>query len=152
MPDRYPLMNVTAITHRENAVMPATVVGVPPQEDYYIGKATERIFLPLLQTIVPDIIDYHLPMFGSFHQCAFIQVRKVYPMQARRVMHSIWGAGQMAWTKMIIVVDEDTDVHDEQAVLEAIARNVEFPRDLELANGPLAVSYTHLTLPTICSV
>ncbi len=139
MPDRYPLMDVTAITHREDAVMPATVVGVPPQEDYYIGKATERIFLPLLQTIVPDIIDYHLPMFGSFHQCAFIQVRKVYPMQARRVMHSVWGAGQMAWTKMIIVVDEDTDVHDEKAVLEAIARNVEFPRDLELANGPLDI-------------
>ncbi|MEE3002483.1 MAG: UbiD family decarboxylase [Planctomycetota bacterium] len=139
MPDRYPLMDVTAITHRADAVMPATVVGVPPQEDYYIGKATERIFLPLLQTIVPDIIDYHLPMFGSFHQCAFIQVRKVYPLQARRVMHSIWGAGQMAWTKMIVVVDEDTDLHDEQAVLESIARNVEFPRDIELANGPLDI-------------
>jgi 4-hydroxy-3-polyprenylbenzoate decarboxylase len=139
MPDRYPLMDVTAITHRRNAVMPATVVGVPPQEDYAIGKATERIFLPLLQTLIPDIIDYHLPMFGSFHQCVFVQIRKSYPLHARRVMHAIWGAGQMAWTKMIIVVDEDVDVHDSCAVMEAIAKHAEFPRDLECVHGPLDI-------------
>ena len=139
MPDRYPLVDVTAITHRRDAVVPATVVGMPPQEDYAIGKATERIFLPLLQTLIPDILDYHLPMFGSFHQCAFVQIRKAYPLHARRVMHAIWGAGQMAWTKTIIVVDADVDVHDEQAVLEAVARHAEFPRDLELVNGALDI-------------
>ena len=139
MPDRYPLVDVTAITHRRNAVVPATVVGMPPQEDYAIGKATERIFLPLLQTLIPDILDYHLPMFGSFHQCAFVQISKAYPLHARRVMHAIWGAGQMAWTKTIIVVDADVDVHDELAVLEAVARHAEFPRDLERVNGALDI-------------
>ena len=78
------------------AVFPATIVGPPPQEDYYLGKATERIFLPLLRMIIPDIEDYHLPLFGCFHNCAFVQIRKAYPLQARRVMHAIWGAGQMA--------------------------------------------------------
>lgn len=139
MPDRYPVLEVTAVTHRRDAIFPATVVGIPPQEDYYLGKATERIFLPLLRTLVPDIVDYHLPMFGSFHQCVFVQVRKAYPLQARRVMHAIWGAGQMAWTKMIVVVDESVNVHDERAVLEAIARHAEFPRDLEIVNGPLDI-------------
>ncbi|MEE2718314.1 MAG: UbiD family decarboxylase [Planctomycetota bacterium] len=139
MPDRYPVVEVSAVTHRRNAVFPATVVGQPPQEDYYLGKATERIFLPLLQTLIPDIVDYHLPMFGSFHQCAFVQIAKAYPLQARRVMHAIWGAGQMAWTKTIIVVDESVDVHDHEAVLEAIATHSEFPRDLEVVNGPLDI-------------
>ena len=139
MPDRYPVMEVTAVTHRRNAVFPATVVGLPPQEDYYLGKATERIFLPLLKTIIPDIVDYHLPMFGSFHQCVFVQIAKAYPLQARRVMHAIWGAGQMAWTKSIIVVDESVDVHDHEAVFEAVAGHAEFPRDLEIVNGPLDI-------------
>ena len=139
MPDRYPIVEVSAITHRRKAVFPATIVGQPPQEDYYLGKATERIFLPLLQTLIPDVVDYHLPMFGSFHQCAFVQIAKAYPLQARRVMHAIWGAGQMAWTKSIIVVDESVDVHDHEAVLEAVAAHAEFPRDLEVVNGPLDI-------------
>jgi len=139
MPDRYPIMEVSAITHRQNAVFPATVVGQPPQEDYYLGKATERIFLPLLKTMIPDIVDYHLPMFGSFHQCVFVQIAKAYPLQARRVMHAIWGAGQMAWTKSIIVVDESVDVHDYESVFEAVAGHAEFPRDLEIVNGPLDI-------------
>tara|TARA_B100001059_G_scaffold222470_1_gene246448 strand:+ start:2982 stop:5021 length:2040 start_codon:yes stop_codon:yes gene_type:complete len=139
MPDRYPIMEVSAMTHRRNAVFPATVVGLPPQEDYYLGKATERIFLPLLKTLIHDIVDYHLPMFGSFHQCVFVQISKAYPLQARRVMHAIWGAGQMAWTKTIIVVDDDVDVHDHEAVLQAVARHAEFPRDLEIVNGPLDI-------------
>ena len=105
------------MTHRRDAVFPATIVGPPPQEDYYLGKATERIFLPLLRTIIPDIEDYHLPMFGCFHNCVFIAIRKAYPLQARRVMHAVWGAGQMAWEKLIVVVDDDINVHDETAVL-----------------------------------
>ena len=86
-------------------------------EDYFLGKATERVFLPLLKMLIPDIVDYSLPMAGVFHNCAFIKIRKEYPFQARRVMHAIWGAGQMAFTKYIVVVDEHVNVHDEQDVL-----------------------------------
>jgi 4-hydroxy-3-polyprenylbenzoate decarboxylase len=139
LPDRYPLVEATAITHRRDAVFPATIVGLPPQEDYYLGKATERIFLPLLRTLIPDIIDYHLPMFGCFHNCVFISIDKAYPLQARKVMHAVWGAGQMAWTKMIIVVDRDVDVHDEEAVLRTMLTQCHFMRDVEIINGPLDI-------------
>ena len=139
LPDRYPIVEVTAITHRRNAIYPTIIVGLPPQEDYYLGKATERIFLPLLKTLIHDIEDYHLPMFGCFHNCAFVKIRKAYPLQARRVMHSIWGAGQMAWTKLIIVVDDDVNVHDEVAVLRAAFENCDFKRDIEVVNGPLDI-------------
>ncbi|MCX5690218.1 MAG: UbiD family decarboxylase [Planctomycetota bacterium] len=139
LPDRYPLLEVTAITHRRNPVYPTTIVGLPPQEDYYLGKATERLFLPLLRTIVHDIIDYDLPMFGAFHNCVFVKIKKEYPLQARRVMHSIWGAGQMAWTKMIVVVDHDVDVHDQDAVLFHLCANCDPGRDVEVVNGPLDI-------------
>jgi 4-hydroxy-3-polyprenylbenzoate decarboxylase len=139
LPDRYPLVEVTAVTHRRRAVFPATVVGRPPQEDYYLGKATERIFLPLLRMLIPDLEDYHLPLFGSFHNCAFIGISKFYPLQARRVMHAVWGAGQMAWEKLIVVVDSDVNVHDETAVLGAIFEHCDFKRDLELVEGPLDI-------------
>lgn len=139
LPDRYPIVTVSAITHRNNAVYPTTIVGLPPQEDYYLGKATERIFFPLLKTLIHDIADYHLPMFGCFHNCAFIKINKQYPLQARRVMHAVWGAGQMAWTKMIVVVDDDVNVHDEQAVLAAMMQRCDFARDVELVNGPLDI-------------
>jgi len=139
LPDRYPTVEFTAITHRRDAVFPATIVGPPPQEDYYMGKATERIFLPLLRIMIPDIEDYHLPLFGCFHNCAFVAIRKAYPLQARRVMHAIWGAGQMAWTKLIVVVDDDVNVHDEPAVMAAVLRHCDFKRDLEAVNGPLDI-------------
>ena len=139
LPDRYPIVEVTAITHRRDAVFAATIVGPPPQEDYYLGKATERIFLPLLRMIIPDIEDYHLPLFGSFHNCVFIRIKKAYPLQARRVMHAVWGAGQMAWEKYVVVVDDDVDVHDEPAVWRAVFEHCDFKRDLELVNGPLDI-------------
>jgi len=139
LPDRYPIFTVTAITHRRDPIYPTTIVGLPPQEDYYLGKATERIFLPLLKTLVPDIIDYDLPMFGAFHNCAFIQIRKEYPLQVRRVMHAIWGAGQMAWTKMIVVVDEHVNVHDHEDVLFELCANCDPGRDVEIVNGPLDI-------------
>ena len=139
LPDRYPVFTVTAITHRRDPIYPTTIVGLPPQEDYYMGKATERLFLPLLRTIVHDIIDYDLPMFGAFHNCAFIKIRKAYPLQARRVMHAIWGAGQMAWTKMIVVVDEDVNVHDHEEVLFHLCANCDPGRDVEMVRGPLDI-------------
>lgn len=139
LPDRYPVFEVTAVTHRRDPIFPATIVGLPPQEDYYLGKATERLFLPLLKTLVPDVIDYDLPMFGAFHNCAFLKIRKAYPLQARRVMHAIWGAGQMAWTKMLVVVDEDADVHDHEDVLFRLCANCDPGRDVETVNGPLDI-------------
>lgn len=139
LPDRYPIMEVTAVTHRRGAVYPTTIVGLPPQEDYYLGKATERIMLPLLRTIIPDIDDYDLPMFGAFHNCVFIRIRKHYPLHARRVMHAVWGAGQMSWTKTVFVVDADVDVHDRRAVMEAAARWCDPARDVEIVHGPLDI-------------
>ena len=139
LPDRYPVFEVTAITSRRRPIYPTTIVGLPPQEDYYLGKATERVFLPLLQTLAPDIIDYDLPMFGSFHHCAFVKIRKEYPLQARRVMHAIWGVGQMAWTKMIVVVDEHVDVHDHEQVLFHLCANCDPGRDVEVVSGPLDI-------------
>jgi 4-hydroxy-3-polyprenylbenzoate decarboxylase len=137
--DWYPAYHVTAITHRRRPIYPATVVGRPPMEDYYLGKATERIFLPLLKMLIPDIIDYCLPMSGVFHNCAFVKIRKEYPYQARRVMHAIWGAGQMSFTKFIIVVDEHVDVHDEQDVLFHLFANCDPERDHEIVHGPVDI-------------
>ncbi len=139
LPDRYPVLTVTAITHRRDPIYPTTVVGPPVQEDYFLGKATERVFLPLLKTIVPDIEDYDLPLFGAFHNCAFVKIRKQYPLQARRVMHAVWGAGQMSWTKSVFVVDDDVDVHDTERVLAAAAARCEPSRDIERVRGPLDI-------------
>ena len=136
---QFPVFHVTAITHRKNPVYPTTIVGKPPQEDYYMGKATERIFLPLLKMIVPDIVDYDLPMFGVFHSCAFIKIKKEYPYHARKVMAAIWGAGQMAWTKMIVVVDADVDVHSVDDVMFHVAGNVDPKRDITMIDGPLDI-------------
>ncbi len=136
---QYPVFHVTAITHRKNPVYPTTIVGKPPQEDFYLGKATERLFLPLLKILVPDIIDYDLPMFGVFHSCAFVKIRKEYPYHARKVMSAIWGAGQMAWTKIIVVVDEDVDVHSVDDVMFHVAGNVDPKRDIMMVDGPLDI-------------
>ena len=137
--EEFPVFHVTAITHRREAIYPATIVGYPPMEDYYMGKAVERIFLPLLQTVVPDVVDYDLPMFGAFHNFVFVKIRKEYPYQARRVMHALWGAGQMCLSKCIIVVDEEVDVHDPNAVLFHVGANVDPSRDLERVRGPVDI-------------
>ena len=137
--DYYPRFHVTAITHRKSPIYPATIVGKPPQEDYWLGKATERIFLPLLQAMVPDVIDYDLPTFGCFHNCVFVRIRKEYPMQARRVMYALWGAGQMALTKIIVVVDEHVDVHNQDDVLFHLCSNVDPRRDIVIVDGPLDI-------------
>jgi 4-hydroxy-3-polyprenylbenzoate decarboxylase len=137
--DWYPAFYVTAITHRKNPIYPTTIVGKPPMEDYFLGKATERVFLPLLKMLIPDIVDYALPMSGVFHNCAFIKIRKEYPFQARRVMHAIWGAGQMSFTKFIVVVDEQVNVHDEQDVLFHLFSNCDPRRDSEIVHGPVDI-------------
>ncbi|HEV8607341.1 MAG TPA: menaquinone biosynthesis decarboxylase [Tepidisphaeraceae bacterium] len=137
--DWYPAYYISAITHKKDPIYPTTIVGKPPMEDYFLGKATERIFLPLLKMIVPDIVDYALPISGVFHNCAFVKIKKEYPFQARRVMHAIWGAGQMSFTKFIIVVDEHVDVHSEQDVLFHLFSNCDPQRDCEMVHGPVDI-------------
>ncbi|MCO4294790.1 menaquinone biosynthesis decarboxylase [Solitalea sp. MAHUQ-68] len=138
--DWYPKFHITAITHRKNAVYPATIVGIPPQEDAWIGKATERIFLgPIKMTMVPEIVDMVLPMEGVFHNLVIVKIKKDYPGQALKVMNSMWGAGQMMFTKMIIVVDGDVNIHDNVAVAKYISENVDPQNDIIFSQGPMDV-------------
>ncbi|MBF9018883.1 MULTISPECIES: menaquinone biosynthesis decarboxylase [unclassified Oceanispirochaeta] len=135
--DDYPVFHVTCITHRKNPVYPATIVGQPPMEDCYMAKATERIFLPLLQKMIPEVIDMNLPLEGVFHNCAIISIRKRYTGQVHKVLSAIWGLGQMMYTKMIIVVDHDVDVQDMSQVMWKVFNNIDARRDLILSDGPL---------------
>ena len=135
--DDYPVFHVTCITHRSDAVYPATVVGPPPMEDYYLAKMTERIFLPLIKMIVPEIVDMNMPAEGVFHNCAIVSIKKSYPMHAQKVMHALWGMGQMMNTKMIIVMDEDVDVQDMSTAAWKAFNNVDPQRDLIITSGPL---------------
>lgn len=135
--DDYPVFHITCITHRKNPIYPATIVGKPPMEDCYLAKATERIFLPVLQMQMPEIVDIHLPFSGVFHNCAMVSIRKAYPQQAKKVMHAIWGLGQMMFTKMIIVVDAHVDVQSEQEVWWRVFNNIDAKRDFVLVEGPL---------------
>ena len=133
----YPVFHVTCITHRKDPVYPATVVGPPPMEDAFLAKATERIFLPLIRTVVPELVDMNLPVEGAFHNCAIVSIEKSYPMQAQKVMHALWGMGQLMNTKMIIVVDGDVNVQDLSAVAWKAFNNVDPARDLTITSGPL---------------
>ncbi len=133
----YPVFHVTCITHRKKPVFPATVVGQPPMEDCYIAKATERLFLPLLKRMIPEIIDMNLPLEGVFHNCAVISIAKRYPGQVHKVLNAIWGLGQMMYTKMIIVVDHDVDVQNISKVMWKVFNNIDASRDLILSPGPL---------------
>ncbi|MBK9423298.1 MAG: menaquinone biosynthesis decarboxylase [Bacteroidetes bacterium] len=138
--DYYPKFHITAITHRKDAVYPATIVGIPPQEDAWIGKATERIFLaPIKMTMVPEIIDMILPVEGVFHNLVIVKIRKEYPGQALKVMNSLWGAGQMMFTKMMIVVDEHVNIHDQLEVARYISENTDPFSDFTFSQGPTDV-------------
>lgn len=137
--DMYPVFHVTALTHRRDAVYAATVVGIPPMEDAYLGKATERLFFPLLRMQLPEIVDMDLPAAGAFHNCAIISLRKAYPMHARKIMNAVWGMGQMQFTKCVIVVDHEVDVHDYQRVAWLAFANTDPRRDLVVSDGPLDV-------------
>lgn len=133
----YPVFHITAITHRKNPVYVTTIVGKPPMEDSYLGTLTERIFLPALKMVVPEIQDMSLPWEGVFHNCAIVSIKKRYPGQAKKVMSAMWGMGQMAWTKAIIVVDDDVDVHDHSYVAWRVFGNVDAKRDLMIIDGPV---------------
>ena len=132
----YPVFHVTAITHRQNAVYPATIVGIPPMEDFYIGDASVRVFLPVFKMNFPELVDMALPAEGVFHNLVFVSIRKQYPYQAFKIMHGLWGMGQMMFSKYIVVVDEDCDVHNTSEVLFRLCANTDPERDSTVIRNP----------------
>lgn len=143
----FPVFHVTAITHRKNPIYPTTIVGVPPMEDVWMGKATERIFLPLMRITLPEIVDVNMPPEGVFHNLVLVSIRKRFPGHARKVMHGLWGLGLMMLAKTIVVVDEWVDVQDlSQTAWQALG-NVDWSRDVIIDNGPVDhldhASYQH---------
>jgi len=137
--DDYPVFHVTCITHRNNPIYPTTIVGRPPMEDAYLGKATERLFLPLVRITLPEIVDMNLPVHGVFHNLAIISIKKEYPAQARKVMHALWGLGQMMFTKTLIIVDHDVNIHDLSEVTWVVGNNIDPKRDTVFVDGPVDV-------------
>ena len=133
----FPVFHVTAMTMRRDAIYPSIVVGKPPQEDAWLGKATERIFLPAIRTTLPEIVDYDLPVAGVFHNCCIVSIKKQFPGHAAKVMHALWGLGMLSLTKCVVVVDADVDVHDYEQVLFYAGANVDPKRDVVLSEGPL---------------
>ena len=139
LPDLYPVFHITAITHRQDAVYPGTIVGIPPMEDFYIGKASVRIFMPIFRMTFPEIVDIALPAEGVFHNMVFVSICKTYPMQAFKIMHGLWGMGQMMFTKYLVVVDEDVNVHNTSEVLFRLCANTDPQRDTIMTKGPADV-------------
>jgi 4-hydroxy-3-polyprenylbenzoate decarboxylase len=133
----FPVFHLTGMTMRRDAVYPSIVVGPPPAEDAWLGKATERIFLPAVRMTVPEIVDYDLPVAGAFHNCVIVSIRKAFPGHAKKVMHAIWGLGMLSLSKSVIVVDEFVDVHDYERVFFHVCANVDPKRDVLLSEGPL---------------
>jgi 4-hydroxy-3-polyprenylbenzoate decarboxylase len=137
--DYYPAVHVTAITMRERPVYPTTIVGRPPMEDYYLGHATERIFLPLLKLTVPEIVDYHMPAPGIFHNLVFVSIDKQYPGQAWKVMNALWGMGLMSLAKVIVVLDQDVNVRDAEEAWWVALNHIDPERDVRFTMGPVDV-------------
>lgn len=135
--DDYPVFHIECITHRKDPIYATTIVGPPPMEDYYMGKAIERIFLPLMRMQIPEIRDMSMPAEGIFHNLMLVSIRKSYPMQARKVMHAIWGLGQAMFTKCIVVVDDTVDVQNYSEVAWKALNNIDPQRDIEFAIGPI---------------
>ena len=136
LPEPYPVFHITAITHRKDAVYPATIVGIPPMEDFYIGAASVKLFLPIFKMNFPEIVDIALPAEGAFHNLVFVSIKKTYPMQAYKIMHGLWGMGQMMFTKYIVVVDDDVDVHNTSEILFRLCANTDPQRDSLFTKGP----------------
>ncbi len=136
-PEPFPVFHVTHVTHRERPIYLGTVTGKPPTEDAVLGKAVERVFLPVVRLVLPEIVDMNLPMEGLFINLGIVAIRKRYPGHARKVMHALWGLGQMMFTRYLIVVDADVDVHDLREVLYRVALQADPERDLEVVHGPV---------------
>jgi 4-hydroxy-3-polyprenylbenzoate decarboxylase len=136
-PEPFPVFHLTCMTMRRDAVYPSIVVGPPPAEDAWLGKATERIFLPAVRMTVPEIVDYDLPVAGAFHNCVIVSIRKQFPGHAKKVMHALWGLGMLSLSKTVVVVDEFVDVHDYEHVFFHVCANTDPRRDVLLSEGPL---------------
>ncbi len=139
LPEPYPVFHITAITHRRDAIYPATIVGIPPMEDFYMGGASVKLFLPVFKMNFPEIVDIALPAEGVFHNLVFVSIKKTYPMQAYKIMHGLWGMGQMMFTKYMIVVDHDVNVHNTSDVLFRLCANTDPQRDSLMTKGPADV-------------
>lgn len=138
--DWYPKFHVTCITHKKNAVYPSTIVGIPPQEDAWIGKATERIFLaPIKMTLLPEIVDMELPIEGVFHNLTIVKIKKEYAGHAQKVMNAMWGAGQMMFNKILVITDGDLNIHNYTEVAKAISKNCDPQQDIYFSQGPMDV-------------
>jgi 4-hydroxy-3-polyprenylbenzoate decarboxylase len=133
----YPVFHLTAVTHRKNPIYPSIVVGRPPAEDYWLGKATERIFLPIIRLLLPEVVDMNLPAEGIFHNLVIVSIKKRYPGQARKVMYALWGLGLMMLAKNIVVVSENVNVHDLSEVAWRATGNIDPKRDLVIVEGPM---------------
>ncbi|MEO7393629.1 MAG: menaquinone biosynthesis decarboxylase [Chitinophagaceae bacterium] len=140
LPDFYPRFHITAITHKKNAVYPATIVGIPPQEDAWLGKATERIFLaPIKMTMVPEIMDMDMPVEGVFHNLVITKIKKDYAGQGLKVMNAMWGAGQMMFNKILVMADQEIKIQDYKALAQYVFKNLNPAIDIAFANGPMDV-------------
>ncbi len=137
LPDYYPVFHVTCMTMRREAIYPATIVGRPPQEDCYMAKATERLFLPLIKKTLPEIVDMNLPIEGVFHNLAFVSIDKRYPGHARKIACALWGLGQMMFTKIIVIFDKEVNVQDLSECLWRLGNNVDPARDVFFVQGPV---------------
>ena len=137
LPDDYPVFHITCITHRRDPIYSTTIVGKPPMEDAWMGKAVERIFLPLMQLTIPEIVDINLPVDAVFHNLMIVSIRKSYPGHARKVMNAIWSLGQAMFTKCVLVVDEDCDVQDMREVVLRVTNNIDPERDIQFTLGPI---------------
>jgi 4-hydroxy-3-polyprenylbenzoate decarboxylase len=137
--DDYPVFHVTCITYRKNPIYPTTIVGRPPMEDAYLGKTTERLFLPLVRVTLPEIVDMHLPVHGIFHNLAIVSIKKEYPGHARKVMHALWGLGQMMFTKILMIVDHDVNVQDLSEITWVVGNHIDPKRDVIFVEGPVDV-------------
>ncbi len=135
--EEFPIFRISAMTMRRDAIYPSIVVGKPPAEDAWLGKATERIFLPAIRMTVPEIVDYDLPIAGAFHNCVIVSIRKAFPGHAQKVMHAIWGLGMLSLSKSVVVVDADVNVHDYKEVFFRVCANVDPKRDVLITEGPL---------------
>ena len=137
MPDPYPVFHVTTVTHRRSPIYPTTFVGRPPKEDYWMGKVTERVFLPLIKLMLPEIVDINMPAEGIFHNLVLVSIKKEYPGQARKVMMGLWGLGLMSLAKTIVVMDDFVNVQNPSEVTWRVANNLDPGRDLVVVEGPL---------------
>ncbi len=137
MPDQYPVFHLECVTHRKDPIYVSTIVGRPPMEDFYMGEAVERLFLPVIKKQLPEIVDMHMPAAGVFHNLMLVSIDKAYPGHARKVMHAIWGTGQMMFSRLIVVVDSDVNIRDYEELTWVATNHFDAKRDLEIVTGPV---------------